>query len=85
MDGKGDLIQRWGKYISSYLYRSSYLDLSIHVSIYLFQEIDSETMELLLNYIYTGQVQDFNRVSVVDLFKAADRYINNKKTGCGWG
>ena len=37
------------------------------------QEIDSETMELLLNYIYTGQVQDFNRVSVVDLFKAADR------------
>ncbi|XP_023340926.1 speckle-type POZ protein B [Eurytemora carolleeae] len=38
------------------------------------KEIDSETMELLLNYIYTGQVQDFNRVSVVDLFKAADRY-----------
>jgi len=38
------------------------------------KEIDSETMELLLYYIYTGQVQDFNKVSVVDLFKAADRY-----------
>ena len=30
-------------------------------------------MDLLLYYIYTGQVQDFNKVSVVDLFKAADR------------
>ena len=38
------------------------------------KEIDSETMELLLYYIYTGQVKDFSRVSVVDLFKAADRY-----------
>eukprot|EP00088_Acartia_fossae_P071539 TRINITY_DN9837_c1_g2_i4.p1 TRINITY_DN9837_c1_g2~~TRINITY_DN9837_c1_g2_i4.p1 ORF type:complete len:379 (+),score=89.55 TRINITY_DN9837_c1_g2_i4:59-1195(+) len=38
------------------------------------KEIDPETMELLLYYIYTGQVQDFNKVSVVDLFKAADRY-----------
>jgi len=38
------------------------------------KEIDAETMDLLLYYIYTGQVQDFNKVSVVDLFKAADRY-----------
>jgi len=38
------------------------------------KEIDAETMELLLHYVYTGQVQDFNKVSVVDLFKAADRY-----------
>jgi hypothetical protein len=30
-------------------------------------------MGLLLSYIYTGQVQDFTNVSVVDLFKAADR------------
>jgi len=38
------------------------------------KEIDSETMELLLYYIYTGQVKDFSKVSVVELFKAADRY-----------
>ena len=31
-------------------------------------------MDLLLTYIYTGQVKDFSKVSVVDLFKAADRY-----------
>ena len=74
---RGNLIQKWGKYIASCLYLSFYLYLSIHVSINVFQEIDSETMELLLNYIYTGQVQDFNRVSVVDLFKAADRYIED--------
>ena len=33
------------------------------------KEIDGETMELLLNYIYTGRVSDFKSVSVVDLFK----------------
>lgn len=38
------------------------------------KEIDAETMELLLSYIYTGQVSDFKNVSVVELFKAADRY-----------
>ena len=38
------------------------------------KEIDSETMELLLSYIYTGQVSNFKNVNVVDLFKAADRY-----------
>lgn len=38
------------------------------------KEIDAETMELLLNYIYTGRVSDFKAVSVVELFKAADRY-----------
>jgi len=38
------------------------------------KEIDAETMELLLSYIYTGQVTDFKNVSVVELFKAADRY-----------
>lgn len=38
------------------------------------KELDGETMALLLSYIYTGQVQDFSNVSVVDLFKAADRY-----------
>jgi len=37
------------------------------------QELGGETMALLLSYIYTGQVQDFTNVSVVDLFKAADR------------
>merc|ERR1719348_283279 len=31
-------------------------------------------MELLLSYIYTGQVTHFKNVSVVELFKAADRY-----------
>merc|ERR1719418_182631 len=31
-------------------------------------------MELLLNYVYTGRVSDFKSVSVVELFKAADRY-----------
>jgi len=38
------------------------------------KEIAAVTMELLLYYIYTGQVKDFNRINVVDLFKAADRY-----------
>eukprot|EP00090_Calanus_glacialis_P013558 TRINITY_DN22222_c0_g1_i1.p1 TRINITY_DN22222_c0_g1~~TRINITY_DN22222_c0_g1_i1.p1 ORF type:complete len:374 (-),score=141.01 TRINITY_DN22222_c0_g1_i1:52-1173(-) len=38
------------------------------------KEIDGETMELLLSHIYTGHVADFKNVSVVDLFKAADRY-----------
>jgi len=38
------------------------------------KEIDAETMELLLSYIYTGQVTEFKNVSVVELFKAADRY-----------
>jgi len=38
------------------------------------KEIDGETMELLLSYIYTGHVADFKNVSVVELFKAADRY-----------
>jgi len=38
------------------------------------KEIEGETMELLLSYIYTGQVLDFKSVSVVELFKAADRY-----------
>ena len=38
------------------------------------KEIEGETMELLLSYIYTGQVSDFKSVSVVELFKAADRY-----------
>ena len=33
------------------------------------KEIDAETMELLLNYIYTGRVSDFKAVSVVELFK----------------
>ena len=33
------------------------------------KEIDAETMELLLNYIYTGRVSDFKSVSVVELFK----------------
>ena len=33
------------------------------------KEIDAETMELLLNYVYTGRVSDFKSVSVVDLFK----------------
>ena len=42
------------------------------------QELDGETMALLLSYIYTGQVQDFSNVSVVDLFKAADRYVVNQ-------
>ena len=38
------------------------------------KEIDGETMELLLSYVYTGHVTDFKNVSVVELFKAADRY-----------
>ena len=33
------------------------------------KEIDAETMELLLNYVYTGRVSDFKSVSVVELFK----------------
>ena len=33
------------------------------------KEIDAETIELLLNYIYTGRVTDFKHVSVVELFK----------------
>ena len=40
------------------------------------KEIDGETMELLLNYIYTGRVSDFKSVSVVDLFK-----VNTRHTG----
>lgn len=47
------------------------------------KEIDSETMELLLSYIYTGQVTDFKNVSVVELFKAADRYrLDHLKNMC---
>ena len=40
------------------------------------KEIDGETMELLLNYIYTGRVSDFKSVSVVDLFKVILPYIS---------
>jgi len=47
------------------------------------KEIDSETMELLLSYIYTGHVSDFKNVSVVELFKAADRYrLDHLKQMC---
>lgn len=47
------------------------------------KEIDGETMELLLSYIYTGQVTDFKNVSVVELFKAADRYrLDHLKNMC---
>ena len=53
------------------------------------KEIDSETMELLLPYIYTGHVSDFKKVSdfknvsVVELFKAADRYrLDHLKQMC---
>ena len=40
------------------------------------KEIDAETMELLLNYIYTGRVSDFKAVSVVELFKV----FNNQRS-----
>jgi len=45
------------------------------------KEIDGETMELLLSYIYTGQVTDFKNVSVVELFKAADRSCDHNMLG----
>ena len=41
------------------------------------KEIDAETMELLLNYIYTGRVTDFKSVSVVELFKVSIKYYIN--------
>jgi len=50
------------------------------------KEIDGETMELLLSYIYTGLVTDFKNVSelqLVELFKAADRYrLDHLKNMC---
>ena len=39
------------------------------------KEIDAETMELLLNYIYTGRVSDFKAVSVVELFKVQSSFF----------
>lgn len=41
------------------------------------KEIDAETMELLLNYIYTGRVSDFKAVSVVELFKVNDIFMSH--------
>ena len=52
------------------------------------KEIDAETMELLLNYIYTGRVSDFKAVSVVELFKVIS-YLSylassyHSTAGCG--
>ena len=40
------------------------------------KEIDAETMELLLNYIYTGRVSDFKAVSVVELFKVSNIFTS---------
>ena len=43
------------------------------------KEIDAETMELLLNYIYTGRVSDFKAVSVVELFKVNKTFLSQNE------